>query len=213
MGLSVGVVEPAGVPFEGDLRALCLANLQLRTATRVLVRVDEFRAATFHELEKRTARIDWGRWIAPGREVTLRVTCRKSRLYHSGAVAERVAGVLAPLVGRVEVGGAETATAGGDEPNDDGRQLLVVRLLNDRCTLSLRQLRRAPAPARLPAGVGKGAAPRDVRRRAPPGVGMGARDTARRPVLRIGDAGHRGGHAGPSHGAGARAGLRARALA
>jgi len=137
MGLSVGVVEPAGVPFEGDLRALCLANLQLRTATRVLVRVDEFRAATFHELEKRTARIDWGRWIAPGREVTLRVTCRKSRLYHSGAVAERVAGVLAPLVGRVEVGGAETATAGGDEPNDDGRQLLVVRLLNDRCTLSL----------------------------------------------------------------------------
>jgi hypothetical protein len=52
-------------------------------------------------------------------------------------VAERVAGVLAPLVGRVEVGGAETATAGGDEPNDDGRQLLVVRLLNDRCTLSL----------------------------------------------------------------------------
>ena len=125
------------MPFEGDLRALCLANVHLRTVTRVLVRIDEFRAATFHELEKRTARIEWGRWIAPGRDVTLRVTCRKSRLYHSGAVAERVAGVLAPLVGRVDVGGAEPATAGGEEPNDDDRQLVVVRLLNDRCTISL----------------------------------------------------------------------------
>ena len=86
----MGEVEPAGVAFEGDFRALCLANLHLRTVSRVLVRVDEFRAATFHELEKRTARIDWSRWITPGRDVALRVTCRKSRLYHSGAVAERM---------------------------------------------------------------------------------------------------------------------------
>ena len=38
--------------------------MHLRTVSRVLVRVDEFRAATFHELEKRTARIEWGRWLA-----------------------------------------------------------------------------------------------------------------------------------------------------
>lgn len=136
LGIAVGEVEPAGVAFEGDLRTLAIANLHLRSVSRVLVRVDEFRAATFHELEKRTARIDWTRLIAPGRDVTLRVTCRKSRLYHSGAVAERVAGVLAPLVGRVTVGASEAAGDSG-EPNDDDRQLVVVRLLNDRCTISL----------------------------------------------------------------------------
>lgn len=136
LGIAVGEVEPAGVAFEGDLRTLAIANLHLRSVSRVLVRVDEFRAATFHELEKRTARIDWTPWIAPGRDVTLRVTCRKSRLYHSGAVAERVAGVLAPLAGRVTVSASDAASESG-EPNDDDRQLVVVRLLNDRCTISL----------------------------------------------------------------------------
>jgi len=145
LGIAVGEVEPAGVAFEGDFRALCLANLHLRTVSRVLVRVDEFRAATFHELEKRTARIDWSRWITPGRDVALRVTCRKSRLYHSGAVAERVAAILAPGVGGVQLGASDD----GDEANDTSQasgandggqgapQLVVVRLLHDRCTISL----------------------------------------------------------------------------
>lgn len=134
LGFSVGEVEGAGVAFETDARGLCLANVHVRTVSRILVRVDEFRAATFHELEKRSARIDWGAWIAPGRDVSLRVTCRKSRLYHSGAVAERVARVLAPVAGRVEAGGGGP----GEDPNDDGdAQLVVVRLLNDRCTISL----------------------------------------------------------------------------
>lgn len=145
LGIAVGEAESGGVAFEGDFRALCLANLQLRTVSRVLVRVDEFRAATFHELEKRTARIDWSRWITPGRDVALRVTCRKSRLYHSGAVAERVAAILAPGVGGVQLGASDD----GDEANDTGQasgandggqgapQLVVVRLLHDRCTISL----------------------------------------------------------------------------
>ncbi|HEX4936468.1 MAG TPA: class I SAM-dependent RNA methyltransferase [Gemmatimonadaceae bacterium] len=136
LGLSVREVEAGGVAFEGDFRALCLANLQLRTVSRVLVRVDEFRAATFHELEKRTARIDWARWLSPGREVTLRVTCRKSRLYHSGAVAERVAAVLTAGGGRVHVGGADDDEA-PNEPGAEAPQLVVVRLLHDRCTVSL----------------------------------------------------------------------------
>ncbi|MCC6929902.1 MAG: hypothetical protein IT359_13050 [Gemmatimonadaceae bacterium] len=148
LGISVGEVEGGGVAFAGDFRAVFLANLQLRTVSRVLVRVDEFRAATFHELEKRTARIDWSRWIAPGRDVALRVTCRKSRLYHSGAVAERVAGILAPGVGGVQLGARDDGddvnvgndASDGNDTNDGGQlapQLVVVRLLHDRCTISL----------------------------------------------------------------------------
>ena len=133
LGVPVDAVDAAGVAFDADFRSLALANLHLRTVSRVLVRVDEFRAATFHELEKRTARIAWGDWLAPGRDVALRVTCRKSRLYHSGAVAQRVAGALAPFAGRVTEG-----DAGSEESHDaDEAQRLVVRLLHDRCTISL----------------------------------------------------------------------------
>lgn len=133
LGIGVDAVDGAGVAFEADFRTLAAANLQLRTVSRILVRVDEFRAATFHELEKRTARISWGDWLTPGRDVSLRVTCRKSRLYHSGAVAERVAGALAPFAGRVDAGDASH-----DESHEAGdAQRLVVRLLHDRCTISL----------------------------------------------------------------------------
>lgn len=133
LGITVTQADDAGVAFEAEFRALAMANLHLRTVSRVLVRVDEFRAATFHELEKRTARIAWRDWLAPGRDVSLRVTCRKSRLYHSGAVAERIAGALAPFAGRVHAG-----DPGSEGPADAGdAQRLVVRLLHDRCTLSL----------------------------------------------------------------------------
>ncbi|MEP7380395.1 MAG: class I SAM-dependent RNA methyltransferase [Gemmatimonadota bacterium] len=138
LGIPPVSVEAAGVEFATDQSGLARANLHLRTVSRVLVRVDEFRAATFHELEKRTARIDWGRWLEPGRDVSLRVTCRKSRLYHSGAVAQRVAAQLAPAAGRVSTGGAAPDGTGTDETDDDGdAQLLVVRIHHDRCTISL----------------------------------------------------------------------------
>ncbi|MEO6445575.1 MAG: class I SAM-dependent RNA methyltransferase [Gemmatimonadaceae bacterium] len=134
LGLSPNEPEAGGVAFSADARGLYVANLQLRTANRVLVRVDEFRASNFHELERRTARLPWNEWIAPGREVALRVTCRKSRLYHSGAVSERVAAALAGVTGQ---GGVSGAPRDDDADGDGEAQLVVVRLLNDRCTISL----------------------------------------------------------------------------
>ena len=47
-----GSVEPGGVAWSGNLESLARANLGLRTASRVLVRVAEFRARTFFELER-----------------------------------------------------------------------------------------------------------------------------------------------------------------
>ncbi len=146
LGLAPSEVEGAGVSFEADLAGVARANLELRTASRILVRVDEFRAANFHELEKRTARIDWSRWLSPGCEVSLRVTCRKSRLYHSGAVAERVVKELEQVSVRAAApGGSASSAAGGAASNapaeewesEGASQLLVVRLLHDRCTISI----------------------------------------------------------------------------
>ncbi|MCU0619279.1 MAG: THUMP domain-containing protein, partial [Gemmatimonadaceae bacterium] len=85
--------EPAtadGVAFAADWRTLAVANLWLRTPTRILVRLASFRATSFRELEQHGRRVDWARVIAPGQPVAIRVTCRKSRLWHSDAVAERV---------------------------------------------------------------------------------------------------------------------------
>jgi putative N6-adenine-specific DNA methylase len=121
-----------GIEFAGSLRDLYRANLWLRTANRILVRLGEFYAAAFPELRRKAGNLPWERYLAPGQPVALRVTCKKSRLYHSGAVAERMAGAIADRLGQ------PPPVAKFDEDADaDLPQLIVVRLANDHCTLSV----------------------------------------------------------------------------
>ncbi len=117
-----------GVTFAASRRALYETNLYLRTASRVVVRAAEFDAKAFHELERRAGKVAWETFISPSLPVALRVTCRKSRLYHSDAVAERVAVAIMSRVTGVHVLPAES---------DDPSQLILVRLLHDRCTISV----------------------------------------------------------------------------
>jgi putative N6-adenine-specific DNA methylase len=121
-----------GAEFHGDLRDLYRANLWLRTASRVLVRLGEFYAAAFPELRRKASRLPWERYLAPGQPVALRVTCVKSHLYHSGAVAERVAGAIADRLG------CPPRVVKFDEDADSNLpQLIVVRLASDLCTISV----------------------------------------------------------------------------
>lgn len=134
-GLNVREFEvvDGGVQFAATARALYEANLQLRTASRVLIRLAKFRAVSFAELERNAQTIHWERIIKRGDRVELRVTCRKSRLYHSGAVAQRIERDLVGRMGAV-VGKAATGDDGESETSD--AQLIVVRLDHDKCTVS-----------------------------------------------------------------------------
>jgi putative N6-adenine-specific DNA methylase len=141
LGLA-GTIEPGGVSWRAGLESIARANLWLRTASRVLVRVGEFPARTFWELERHARRLPWSRFVPAGAPVRFRVTSRKSRLYHTGAVAERL-GDAAAAYGAVPLrDGAELAAPGTSDGDggydDDGarEQLFVVRLVRDVCTVS-----------------------------------------------------------------------------
>lgn len=125
-GLGIrGTVEEGGVAFLATRRELYAANLHLRVASRVLVRVAEFRATAFWELEKRARAIPWADLVAPGRDVTFRVTARKSKLYHQAGIAERLAGAATGAVTGL------TARGAGDA------QEFVVRVFRDTVTVSI----------------------------------------------------------------------------
>ena len=51
--------EPGGVGFRADRAGLYAANLHLRIASRVLVRIGTFHASAFHQLERQAARLPW----------------------------------------------------------------------------------------------------------------------------------------------------------
>ena len=133
LGITPRDVSPAGVSFNATAEQLFTVNLWSRLASRVLVRLAEFEARDFATLEKMASRVPWHLVLLPGAAVRLRVTCRKSRLYHSDAVAERVArGITNSIKGSQALGRARD-----DEEDDDGNtQLIVVRFDHDRCTIS-----------------------------------------------------------------------------
>ncbi|HEX6069184.1 MAG TPA: hypothetical protein VFZ18_05155, partial [Longimicrobiaceae bacterium] len=122
------VEESGGLGADVTTEQLYAANLHLRTVSRVLVRVAEFRARTFFELERHARKVDWAAFAAPGRPVRLRVTSRKSKLYHQRAIEQR----LLEAIGAPPARPAE----GEDEEEGAAEQLFVVRFLHDRCTIS-----------------------------------------------------------------------------
>ncbi|MDQ3555282.1 MAG: class I SAM-dependent RNA methyltransferase, partial [Gemmatimonadota bacterium] len=134
-GMGIGATpEPGGVAWEGTREQLFDANLRLRTASRVLLRIAEFRARTWWELERHARRVAWERWLGDERAVRLRVTSRKSKLYHQGAVAERLLQVIGVRADSIPA--ADAAKSDEEDERTDG-QLLVARFLRDRCTLSI----------------------------------------------------------------------------
>lgn len=122
--------EAGGVQLEGQLEDVYKCNLHLRTASRVSVRLGEFYAAAFSELRKKASRLSWEHLLVPGQAVKLSVTCHKSKLYHSDAVAERVLGAINDHFT------ALTSKKSTCKLSDDG-QLILVRLINNQCTVSV----------------------------------------------------------------------------
>jgi putative N6-adenine-specific DNA methylase len=151
-----GRQEIGGVAFGGDLNRLYEANLWLRTASRVVARLGRFHASTFYELERRAKKLPWEEFLPASGPVQLRVTCRKSRLYHSDAVAERVLSAISESASRSiqasddglndergdadhaeEAEHADGGDASGTEPGvKDQAQLFIVRILHDQVEIS-----------------------------------------------------------------------------
>ena len=136
LGVSKMEVVDAGVSFAASPRDLARANVWLRVASRVIVRLAKFEATDFATLERKAKTVPWSRVLRAGTVVQLRVTCKKSRLYHSDAVAQRVArGIEGQIAGsRVELKAVD------EELDVDVRteqpQLIIVRFDHDVCTIS-----------------------------------------------------------------------------
>jgi putative N6-adenine-specific DNA methylase len=128
-------VQDGGAAWTGDTETIARANLWSRTASRVLVRIGDFRARTFFELERHARRLPWDGFLAPNAAAAFRVTSRKSKLYHSSAVAQRLGEALIQ-----RVPGASVKSASGDDDDssapEQAKQLFVVRVLHDVVTVS-----------------------------------------------------------------------------
>ena len=82
LGYEIASVEDGRVSFFGDAEAICRANIFLRTAERILLKVGSFQAETFEELFERTKEIPWEEYIPKdGKFWVTKAASVKSKLF------------------------------------------------------------------------------------------------------------------------------------
>ncbi len=122
VGIEHTTRERGGVSWTGGLDSLYTSNLRVGLASQVLIRIASFGARSLADLDKRGARIDWRAWLPGGTPTAVKASCRRSRIYHSGAASERIAKHLAGQLG----------------PSIEGASVPIrLRIHDNTCTISL----------------------------------------------------------------------------
>lgn len=119
LGIRSKQAGPGIVEFTVNARSLYAANVWLRTANRIVVRIATFRATDFPHLQHHGMHVDWQRWLPDGFAPRFRVSSHDSKLYHTKAIAQRLHQVSAP--------------PSVDEPE----QLFIVRIERNTVTISV----------------------------------------------------------------------------
>ncbi|OWU70608.1 RNA methyltransferase [Marinibacterium profundimaris] len=129
LGFADAAEVPGGVTLRGGWPEVWRVNLLSRGATRVLVRLAEFRAMHLAQLDKRVRRVDWMSILGEGRQVQVETVCRKSKIYHAGAATQRIETAIREALGE--------AAGGGETDSRAPKLKIMARIEDDLCTLSL----------------------------------------------------------------------------
>jgi putative N6-adenine-specific DNA methylase len=127
-GVTIKRAINGGVEFYGPLAAAYHANLKLRTANRVLMRIDTFVARSLPELYQKTKRIHWELFTGFEKEVAFEASSGSSRLHHTDNI---IKGVHQGIVDRMKPLGV------GVTHHQDARIKVFIRFSHDKCTLSV----------------------------------------------------------------------------
>ncbi len=87
LGYEISKVEDGRVTFIGDLEAVAMANIHLRCAERILIKIGEFEARSFEELFEGITHLQWEDYIPKdGRFWVSKATSVKSKLFSTSDI-------------------------------------------------------------------------------------------------------------------------------
>lgn len=122
-GFADAHVVAGGVSCRGSWSEAWRANLCLRGANKVLVRLGSFPAVHLAQLDKRARKFPWADFLRPDMPIKVEATSRKSRIYHAGAARQRIERAI-----------TETLVA---PVSSDARLRVLLRIEKDLCTFSV----------------------------------------------------------------------------
>jgi putative N6-adenine-specific DNA methylase len=130
---AAAVPQRGGAAFAADATLAMRACLWLGTASHVLLRLAEFPCRALGELQRKAALLPFRDWLRPDVPIAIRATARGSRVYHTGAIEERVDAAVRAALGRGS--SARKPRAGGE--TEEAVAQLAVRFHDDVCTISV----------------------------------------------------------------------------
>jgi putative N6-adenine-specific DNA methylase len=119
-------VVPGGVEIGCDREELAHVLVRSALGAQVLVRVASFPVRDLGALEAHVGRLGWSGFLRRDVPRRVRANAQRSRLFHTGAIEERVYRAIAERL--------------GDDPPEaegDDSVTLNVRMFEDRCTISI----------------------------------------------------------------------------
>jgi putative N6-adenine-specific DNA methylase len=132
LGFSDVSVETGGVSFSGTLQDIYNANLWIRSASRILLRIGKFKVSDLDTLKRHVSKYPWDIYLPGGGVVKVNASSSKSRLYHSGAVEERVIEGI-----RLRTGDNVASWRVVRRSRVSVDMLVVVRIVRDHCVISV----------------------------------------------------------------------------
>lgn len=112
-----------GVALVGGWPEVWRANLEIRGASRVLARIASFRAMHLAQLDKRARKVAWREVLRPHLPFRVEASCTKSRIYHSGAAAQRIERAIHEELGA--------------PASSDAEICIKARIEDDLCTIAV----------------------------------------------------------------------------
>jgi putative N6-adenine-specific DNA methylase len=123
LGFAKPTVMVGGVTIRGSWPEVWRANLMMRGPTKVLLRIGSFHAQHLSQLDKLARKFPWKTFLRHNVPVSIEVTCKKSKIYHADAAAQRFKDALQE--------GHEIVVT------EDATLVIHARFENDECTISL----------------------------------------------------------------------------
>jgi putative N6-adenine-specific DNA methylase len=108
---------PGGVVMKGGWPDVWRANLELRGTGRVIARIDSFHVLHLSQLDKRARRVPWADVLRKNVPFRVDASCKSSKIYHSGAAAQRIERAIAEELGATASPDAEVCIKARIEDN------------------------------------------------------------------------------------------------
>ena len=126
-----------GVEFQGKIQQIYAANLSLRSAGRLWLRVRSFRVGAFQELFRKTRSIRWETFAWPETRFHVQIYVRSSRIGHTGGAQQAVIDAIHARWKEVRREHSDYRVAGQKEGNVQYEQMILVHIENNVCRISL----------------------------------------------------------------------------